>query len=482
MNRSIRRRLLVVLLPAIAIGWLVSAVLSYCDTLHEQGEVFDAQLAQAAKVLLLLTVHEEQESALKPSKKGLEGMEDSRVTQVSHPYEHRLIFQVWSLPDRTLVLHSENAPSMALSSLPSGYSNARIGDKRWRVFAVTDKEHGVQVEVAENYGRREALAQTIAIRALIPLFVMLPILALVLWFSVGRALLPVRRLASEVKHRRPTNLGPVRADDAPLEIMPLVESLNTLLDRVQRTFENERRFTADAAHELRTPLAGIKTQAQVAMRDTDAARRRQALEMLTKGVDRTTRVIEQLLTLARLDPETGLVDPRPVRLGRIVSEVAADLAPMALAKQIDIGVTDHGGGEIVAHADAVAILVRNLVDNALRYTPHGGTVELEIADRRGYAVLSVSDSGPGIPEDERPRVLERFYRSAQATDTGSGLGLSIVRRIAQLHRATIELHAARLGGLQVDVSFPLPLAPAPASLRRRRKQRGPLASDREARA
>lgn len=455
MNPSIRRRLLVILLPAIAFAWLVSAITSYFDSLYEQGRVFDAQLAQAAKVLMLLAIHEYEENALMPSKGALkQALNDERAAQVSHPYENRLIFQVWQLPAKQLVLHSEHAPILPLSEKLYGYSDTSFGNDLWRVFTITNEEYKIRVDVAENYAGREELARIIAIRVLIPLFVVIPILALVLWFAVGRALFPLRRLALEVKRRKPAHLDPVNAHDAPVEITPLVESLNTLFERLQNTFQNERRFTADAAHELRTPLAGIKTQAQVALRDRNEQHRRKALQHLIIGVDRTSRLVEQLLTLARLDPETGIVDPKSVRLGKLASEVIADLAPLAFEKRIDISMTDQCHKELVMHEDAMSILIRNLVDNALRYTPQGGIVEVSIKEQGDDVVLSVADNGPGIPEEERPKVLERFYRLTQ-TGVGSGLGLSIVLRIAQLHRATMNLQASRYGGLQIDVTFPL---------------------------
>jgi two-component system sensor histidine kinase QseC len=459
MNPSIRRRLLVILLPAIAFAWLVSAITSYFDSLYEQGRVFDAQLAQAAKVLMLLAIHEYEENALTPSMDALkQALNDQRAALVSHPYENRLIFQVWQLPGRQMVLHSEHAPLLPLAEKLYGYTDTRIGDELWRVFTITNEEFKIRVDVAENYSGREELARIIAIRVMIPLFVVIPILALVLWFAVGRALFPLRRLALEVKRRKPTHLDPVNAYDAPVEITPVMESLNTLFERLQRTFDNERRFTADAAHELRTPLAGIKIQAQVVLRDKNEQRRRQAAQHLISAVDRTSRLVEQLLTLARLDPETGIVDPRSVRLGKLAAEVIADLASLAFEKRIDISMTDECNRELIVHQDAMSILIRNLVDNALRYTPRGGIVEVAIKEQGDQVVLSVIDSGPGIPDEERPRVLERFYRLTQA-GVGSGLGLSIVQRIAQLHRGTMELRTSRYGGLQIDVTFPL--APPP---------------------
>ncbi len=450
---------MVILLPAIAFAWLVSAITSYFDSLYEQGRVFDAQLAQAAKVLMLLAIHESEENALTPSRDALkQALNDERAAQVSHPYENRLIFQVWQLPAKTLVLHSEHAPMLPLSEKLYGYNDTQLGSELWRVFTITNEEYKIRVDVAENYAGREELARIIAIRVLIPLFVVIPILALVLWFAVGRALFPVWRLALEVKRRKPTHLDPVNVHDAPVEIIPLVESLNILFARLQRTLENERRFTADAAHELRTPLAGIKTQAQVALRDRDEQRRRKALQHLLIGVDRTSRLVEQLLTLARLDPETGIVDPKSARLGKLAAEVIADLAPMAFEKRIDISMTDQCPKELIIHEDAMSILIRNLVDNAMRYTPRGGIVEVSIKEQADNAVLSVADNGPGIPEEERPKVLERFYRLTQ-TGVGSGLGLSIVHRISQLHHGTMNLRTSRYGGLQIDVTFPM--APPP---------------------
>lgn len=455
MARSIRRRLLLILLPVIAAAWLASAVTSYFDTLHEEEEVFDAQLAQSARVLMSLTAHEILEQrALTDEQPLSEILLEGVAGRIRHPYEHKLVFQVWTQPGPQLVLRSENAPQSPLTDKVNGYSDARIGAHWWRVFSLSDTQRGIRVLAGESYAVRQEIASSIALRVLIPVFALLPVLALLLWYAVGRALSPLHRLAREVQGRKAQHLAPVDADYAPLEIEPLVKALNDLFLRFHKAFENEHRFTSDAAHELRTPLAGLKTQAQVALRAADSDSRRNALQYVINAVDHMSRLVDQMLILARFDPEVGVTEPVAVNLCELAGKVVAELDSMAMDRHLDVGVTDQCDMRVQGQPEALEVLIRNLVENALHYTPEGGTVEVNIGRRDDDVVLSVYDSGPGIPEAEYERVLERFYRRAGSPGRGSGLGLSIVRRIAEIHHAEIMFKKSPLGGLRVDVVFP----------------------------
>jgi two-component system sensor histidine kinase QseC len=252
-------------------------------------------------------------------------------------------------------------------------------------------------------------------------------------------------------------MSPLPDSGIPAEIRPLTRAINELLQQLRNTFERERRFTADAAHELRTPLASIKTQAQVAQRATDEEQRQQALKQINAGVDRATRLVEQLLTLARLDPANAVVEFKPVNLCQLLAAVIADIAPAAHAKEIDIGMTECQLSTISGNEAALAILMRNLLDNAIRYTPAGGTVDAALMMEPQRLIFTITDSGPGVPEAERSRVLERFYRGEMEDKVpGCGLGLSIVKRVVELHGATLMLDQPASGvGLRVTVAFPI---------------------------
>jgi two-component system sensor histidine kinase QseC len=342
-----------------------------------------------------------------------------------------------------------------MASAP-GYRDELIDGNAWRVFLLTDPVHSVRIAVGESYEVRNELIFDILFNTLLPILLTLPLLALIIWTGVGRGLGPLKKVAGEIAQRSPSQLQPLSVRDTPEEIRPLAQSLNSLLERLDEALESERRFTANAAHELRTPLAGLKTQAQVALRATSESQRIQMLNKILEGVDRATHLVGQLLTLARLDPDVAAAQYEPVDMVQTAVAVVGERAPSALEKNIEIELTEDSRGVVNGDAAALAILIRNLVDNAIRYTPPGGRVEASIATREDSSVtLTVTDNGPGIPEIERARVFERFYRAPGSSSQGCGLGLSIVQRIAELHGARVELNTPAAGsGLKVTVRFP----------------------------
>lgn len=455
MTGSIRKRLLAILLSAIGGVWLLTTVASYLDTRHEVGEMFDAQLAQGARTLLSLSSHELGEIGGTVPEGGHVHFMPEDLNQISggrHP--HRVVYQIWSTDNNRLLIRSDQAPTEALSDLQHGFSDREVRGQRWRIYSLSRRDTHLVVQIGERYRDRDELIRAAVLRTSIPMLVALPLLALFIWVGVGRSLKPLTRLAREVCSREPTRLEPVREVEAPEEIAPLINALNHLFDRLQQAFDNERRFTADAAHELRTPLAALRTQAEVALRARDDAGRAQALRQVLRGVDRATRLVEQLLTLARLDPETGLQQTAAVDLCAVTMETLAEQAGSAAQKQIELSLNEPCDGTINGHAASLAILLRNLVDNAIRYTPAGGSVAVSVRRAGMQVVLEVADSGAGIPAEERQRVFDRFFRRAGSEGNGSGLGLSIVHRIVELHHGAIELDRAALGGLLVRVRLP----------------------------
>jgi len=442
--RSIRIRLLITLLLIFTFSWLLFTTFTYYESKHEIEELFDAQLAQSAAVLSELTMHD------------IDEIQQGQAPQLQkdvygHVYEKKISFQIWV--DRQLILSSASAPMDPMTTV-YGYSDQVIADQKWRIFSL--KQNKYRITVGERYDVRNELVYNITRDALYPLVLALPVLAILIWVAIGQNMRPLEKIAREVASRSPEKLQSVTTSNSiPAEIEPLISSLNNLLERLRWAFDKERQFTSDAAHELRTPLASLKTQAQVALRSNDKAEHRHALNQIIIGVDRTTHLVHQLLTLARLDPEISEDQRVAVDLRKVFSSIISDLAEQADNKRITLHLADDARGNIKGYPAALEILGRNLIDNAIRYTPEGGRVDIDINQDNEGTVLSVTDNGPGIPKNERENVFNRFYRMNRETELGCGLGLSIAYRIAELHRAAIRLESPPSEkGLQVVVIFP----------------------------
>jgi len=469
LNISIQRRLLANLLITIAFVSLITLFLSYRDATHEVQELFDANLAQSARVLHalvtpeLLTGNNSQLQDLLlnfqeyPSDKILESNDEAH--SLGHEYERKLAFQVWGR-DKQLLLHSASAPTTPLSpralSLDNrGFVDEIVGTHNWRVFALWDETEQYLVQVGERYDVRNELITKISQQVITPLLVSLPFLGLMIWVGIGRGLRPVQRVAEEVVRRDPQHLEPMDIGPVPQEIRPLIKGLNNLFRRLKSALEMERRFTDDAAHELRTPLAALKTQAQVSLRATNDDEKVQALNNVVNSVDRATHLVDQMLILARLDPTADALVKGRINLHDLAAEVIAQLVPSALKKNTTVEIT--GSEDKIVYADPVSlsIMIRNLVDNAIRYTKENGEVIIDISEpQENEVVLSVSDNGPGIEPILQSRVFDRFFRVTGHASTGCGLGLSIVKRIADLNNLKVELNNKNNGsGLMASVHF-----------------------------
>jgi two-component system sensor histidine kinase QseC len=444
---SLRRRLLILLLGGVTVCWLGTLVWSYVDTHHEIDELLDGQLVLEAQTLLALAGHEADE------------MLD--LGETDHRSQKRLRFQIWTDAGQ-LVLHSPDTPRAPLASA-DGFSEGTDAEGKhryWRYYGQWNEDRTLHVLVGENLHDRDDLIGKIAWRLLLPAMLGLPLLGAWVWLATRRGLRPLNVVAELIAAREPQHLEPLEPETAPEEIRPLIESINHLFARVEHTLESERRFTADAAHELRTPLAALAAQVQVALRARDHDERRHAFDQLIASSRRASRLVDQLLTLAKLDPADG-VPSGAVSLDGLAEEICAMHGTLALEKNITLEL-DAVPTSVSGNCDMLRILMRNLVDNAIRYTPPGGRVAVAVAN----CTLSITDSGPGIPVSERERVFDRFHRLAGQDTEGSGLGLSIVTRIAERHRARVELGEGDQGtGLRVTVTFPFNdrLKPAGAS-------------------
>jgi two-component system, OmpR family, sensor histidine kinase QseC len=439
---SMNRRLLAGVLGAVAVIWLGVAVVSYVDARREIDDLLDAHLAQIAGLLVVQARHE------------LDELEAEHAPRL-HRYGHRVVFQVWER-GTVLRVHSSNAPNERLSEQLEGFSDTEIEGRRWRVFSTWGHKRRLLVQVGEERSARDRLAVLIGANLLKPIVLALPLLGVLVWLGVRWGTGPLTKLGAQVRQRDPSNLAPLDVADPPAEVAPLVESLNHLLERVRRSIEGERRFTADAAHELRTPIAAVRAHAEVARGATSDGERRSALASILSGCDRAAHAVDQLLTLARLDPGDADRPREPCDLRDIGKEAVADLAPMAVAKDVEVELGESPPVVVLGNRGLLAILTRNLVDNAVRYSAAHGSVRVQTSRDGGVATLVVTDQGPGIAAEDREQLGQRFHRLAGGRESGIGLGLSIVKRIAELHRARVRFLDGPGGrGLSVVVEFPL---------------------------
>jgi len=438
-RRSLQMHLLVLLSGAIALVWLGVVSWTWVDARHEVDELMDSHLAQAAAILVVQPLD----------------LEDDAVGDAPalHKYAPRVAFQVFH--EGTLVMRSANAGTQPLAQVRTGFDTVTHDGQRWRVFAARGVDSDIQVVVGEQIDARNDIVWAMLRGMLLPMALALPVLAGLLWWAVRRALAPLRMLSSTLGQRAPEALNPVvLPDDVPADMQPVVAELNGLLARIARMVESERRFTADAAHELRTPIAAIRAQAQVALgAGADAGQRNHALQTTLAGCDRAAHLVDQLLALARLEAGGAAPVDGVVNLSALARQVAADLAPAALARGQDLELQAPADCGLAGSAALLTMLLRNLVDNALRYSPDGTRVLVCVQTQAdGLVHLDVHDGGPGMAPADMQRLGERFFRVLGHAQPGSGLGWSIVRRIADVTGAQVTVEpSAWLGGLRVQV-------------------------------
>lgn len=434
--KSLRARLLWFLLAAIVLAAGTQAFVAYRTVLSEADDIFDHHMQQMALSL---------RAGLPPS---------ATVGGIGAGDENfEFIVQVWTLDGIRIF------ESAAQAALPQravlGFSNVQARGTTYRVFSL--QTGALVIQVAQDMAARRRMAGTLALRTVGPIALAAPLLMLVVWWVVSLSLAPVARVRSQVAARQADDLSPLSERDLPEEVRPLVHELNLLFDRVQRAFDAQKHFVADAAHELRSPLAALKLQVQGLQRATDEPTRDLAVTRLSAGIDRATRLVEQMLALARHESSAAAgARPESVSLPDVARLAISDVVATAHARHIDIGVVRADPVQIPGQSEAMRTLLRNLLDNAVKYSPDDGRVDVSIVANAESVELSVDDSGPGLPASERQRVLDRFYRSGEPQVPGSGLGLAIVKSIADLHGATVSLdQSASLGGLRVMVKFPL---------------------------
>lgn len=431
-QHSLKRRLLLSVLSAVALAALLQASSAYRSALQQADEMFDYHLQQMAY------------SMRARSPQGL-AVPDTEEDDVGY------IVQIWGA-DGVPLFRSPHAVLPPRAVL--GFSDVVQNHTQYRVYSIQTPFQTIQI--AQDMSARQSRASALALRAMLPMALIAPLLMLVIWLVIRKSLAPLERTRQQVASRTATDLSPLADGGLPEEVQPLVQELNLLFDRIDRVQANQKAFIANAAHELRTPLTGLKLQAQALQRTQDPAVRDTQIGRLNQGIDRAIRLLNQLLALARQESQPA-PDLQPLDLQALALSMGQDLQPLAQARGIQLEVAEAPSTPVNGDVDSLRMLLRNLLENAVKYTPEHGQVKLRVTSIDDATAVVVEDSGPGIPAEEREQVFERFFRSAQnpSGTEGSGLGLSIVKTIADQHSATLTLDASpELGGLRVTLRFP----------------------------
>lgn len=434
---SIKTRLLAAITFALTLATLCAAAAIYFSVENEINRLLDNSLRQVA-----LAYQNVRSQDILRIRRDFFAQDESMVVQIIDPNT------------------GAKALSRSMDPLPIadqiGFSNVKIGGEIWRLYT-TQNSYGQIIEVAQPTFVRSEIALQSAKSVLLPLFFMLVLIALVCQIIIGQGFRALSRTASAIGRRSPSSLTPLSLKGLPSEIEPLVSSLNNLLEQLSDSLKAQKRFASDAAHELRTPLTALTLQIQLAERAKTEEARQKAFGRLKDGIKRATRLVTQLLTMARLDPDNRSQPLLPLDLTALAHSVCDELAPLAAQKNIKLKAASDKPAVAIANEDALRLLMNNLCDNAMRYTPADGHIEIRTYIRDSKAFIEVCDDGPGVPETERERIFERFYR-AEGTKTipGTGLGLAIVRRVAELHGGTPSLESGLNGkGVCFRISFPV---------------------------
>jgi two-component system sensor histidine kinase QseC len=438
---SLHRRLLVLLLGVGFLAWTLGTGLAYRHAHDELDELLDARIARSARALM----------AQEP-----EVLERVRIGALPEegPYDHEYAIQAWR-DGKGLILRSSSAPASRLSPVETGFSDATVDGRRWRVYSGWDGDRCTLIQVAEAHALRDRLLLYYTLSSVPALLIGLPFLGLAVWLIVSAAVRPIVELGQEVSRRGPADLHPLANDGAPVEVDPLIDRLNALFARLGDSIQSERRFTSYAAHELRTPIAAIRAQAEVARDGRDARTRDLALERVIEGCDRASRLVEQMLLLARIDERIGHGHVQATRLDLTAARVIANLTPGALQHGVTLELATDEEVTVAADRALLEVLLQNLLDNAVRHGGAPGPVTVSCRQMADAAVLEVADRGPGVPDDELAQLGNRFYRGMGARGAGSGLGLSIVQRVAEISGADVAYRRGAGGvGLVVEVRFP----------------------------
>lgn len=443
---SLRLRLIKNLLLQMTAAIILSGALALAFIYHEVDEVYDATLVQFSRSLASMPVAD-------ANPQNYAGMERAKDTQLAHKYERKISYRI--LKNGQVITGSAEGPDMDGIFLPPGFSDLhhdKKGRHEWRVYTLLDEKSGLTVEVAEKYDIRRELTFQLLSSLLLPAVLFIIGAVIAIWWGTSASLQILGRVSGEVKSRAADDLSPIDDRDIPVEIKALTGALNELFARIETSFTREREFTDNAAHELRTPLAAIKTQAQALMRAENLTEAGQeGLENLIAAIDRAAEMTDALLSFARLQGDRS--EASPVDLPALIREEAAALSGFAQGKQVHIELQLENTPPVQGVRHALALMTRNVLHNAVKFSPAGGRVTACLRMKDGVIRFSVTDNGPGIPEKHLTQVFERFYR-IDKSQSGSGLGLSIVKWVADNHQAKIDLRPGQEGGLSFNIEFP----------------------------
>ncbi len=442
-TRSIQSRLILLVLGVALVVELVTGWSGYQRAVHEADELLDAQLVQYAQIMLSLAHEGEDDEVALPAIQ-------------AHHYQNKVMFQIWGMekPPR-LMLRSPEAPHHWPQGVAAaGYSDVVLAGHAWRFFVLAGGEDRL-VLAAHDMHIREELAREIAMSNVTPSLVAIPILAIVLLLAIRRGLAPLLVLEQDLSERDPERLDSIPETSLPRELMPPILAMNRLFGRIRLAMDKERRFTSDAAHELRTPIAALRAQLQVAERTPDPLEKAAAIAKALRVTDRMAHLVGQLLALARVETESATQLDEQVNLSVLLRDVIEELSIQAQSNGIQLQLDVETDRALTGNSGLLRVFLRNLLDNALRYVPAGGHVRAGLALESDHLLLSVADDGPGVAVAEREKLGQRFHRFGPQTASGVGLGLSIVLRIAELHGAELVFGDGLGGkGFGVRVSFP----------------------------
>lgn len=450
---SIRRRILALVLSLLLLGTALISLFNYLDSSHEVEEVYDAQLVNTARLLqgvMRTPLPSAERSELYAAFNSALGQAGQH--KPGHPYESKLAFQVWG-PTGEVLVRTASAPQLAEPPHQAGFADIDLGPHQWRGFLLIDEQQGVRIWIGERDDVRQELVASIVRHTLLPNLIGSVVLAAFIWWAIGWGLQPLRNMAAVIRARHADSLDPLQLQPLPSELEPMQAALNRLLAQIDQVLERERRFIADAAHEMRTPLAVLRVHVQNATQARDEAERQQSLGYLLGGIDRATRVVNQLLTLARMEPLIERGEMAQVDVLALVRETLAELTPWVLKQGLELDL-EAGEGDYHLNADpgSLGIALQNLVTNAVNHSPAGGRLHVRLSADAQRLLLQVEDQGPGIPAEDLERVFERFY--SRGTVQGAGLGLAIVQSIARRHAGQIRLRNLDSGGLQASLELP----------------------------
>jgi two-component system OmpR family sensor kinase len=437
---SLRVRLIILLGVAVMLTAAVQLTATFRIAMTQANRLFDYHMQQIALAL--------QDSSLERE----DWYSGPNASNVSFDF----VLQIWSA-DGERVYQSKSYRALPPQG-QSGFADVTIENGEWRTYTL--RTEGRVTQIAQKTETRRNRAFRLILHSIWPVLPASILLLGAVWWVVTSALRPVQEIGNELSSRNAGSLVPIASTGVPSEISILVEELNHLLARISGALQMQQRFVADAAHELRSPITALKLQAQSLAKAGDDSSRQQHLARLMGGIDRSSRLVEQLLQLARHDPLSRTIQPMVVSLNEALNGALEDIAPVASEKNIEIVQNCCVPVAIVGDPDAVRIMIRNLLDNAVRYTPNDGQVLIDLTDSRSSVTLVIQDSGSGIPSHNRERVFDRFYRLPGTASGGTGLGLAIVKAIADQHEAHLQLSSSELGGLSVKITFPSAVIPA----------------------